>query len=394
MVPPPTTAALDTNIRVGPSGLELALGFSGGAGAPERQQEGYMGTAGSRPEAALASTPSMSEIVEGLGGSERERIAELRQLGRFVWVDLCVANLPSTELAEALDIPPHALRPLLDFERGGLPSRRFHADGQHVVFPFHCYVETGRSEGDDLPRLRAIEVNVLVHGDYLLTVHRERVSLPELLPGYSADGRSEQYIVYAVLDAMTATAFDALNDTELALEGMQTLSADVGNARVRMGTLRALSLRLTTMRRQLGPQRGIFERISEEIGQIKGLERDHERYFERIYEQLNRLIGGIDAAADSMAKLMDLRLNETMYWLTVVATIFLPLTFLTGFFGMNFAWMVEHINTLAGFLLLGIGGPALGTALTWLAVRRRGTPVQPDQDAVERLIATVRSRLH
>lgn len=336
----------------------------------------------------------MSEIVEGLGGSERERIADLRRQGHFFWIDLCVANLPREELAEILDISPHALRPLLDFERGGLPSRKFHADGQHVVFPFHCYLDTGRGEGEDIPRLRALDVNVLVHGDYLLTVHRERVSLPQLLPGFSADGRSEQYIVYAVLDAMAATAFDALNDAELALEGMQVLSADIGSARVRMGTLRALSLRLTTMRRQLGPQRGIFERISEEIGQVEGLESDNERYFERIYEQLNRLVDGIDATADSMAKLMDLRLNETMYWLTVVATIFLPLTFLTGFFGMNFAWMVGHLNTLTAFLILGVGGPALGTTLTWLAVKRRGTPVQPDQDAVERLITTVRSRLH
>jgi magnesium transporter len=336
----------------------------------------------------------MSEIVEGLGGSERERIADLRRQGHFFWIDLCVANLPREELAEILDISPHALRPLLDFERGGLPSRKFHADGQHVVFPFHCYLDTGRGEGEDIPRLRALDVNVLVHGDYLLTVHRERVSLPQLLPGFSADGRSEQYLVYAVLDAMAATAFDALNDAELALEGMQVLSADIGSARVRMGTLRALSLRLTTMRRQLGPQRGIFERISEEIGQVEGLESDNERYFERIYEQLNRLVDGIDATADSMAKLMDLRLNETMYWLTVVATIFLPLTFLTGFFGMNFAWMVGHLNTLTAFLILGVGGPALGTTLTWLAVKRRGTPVQPDQDAVERLITTVRSRLH
>ena len=335
----------------------------------------------------------MSEIVEGLGGSERERIAALREQGRFFWIDLCVADLPREELGEALDIAPHALRPLLEFERGGPPSRRFHADGQHVVFPFHCYLESDRHEGEDTPLLGAIEVNVLVHGDYLLTVHRERVSLPDLLPGYSAEGRSEQYIVYAVLDAMVATAFDALNDTELALEGLQVLAGSAGNARVRMGTLRAISLRLTTMRRQLGPQRGIFERIGEEIGQVDGLVSDNERYFERIYEQLNRMVDGIDAAADSMAKLMDLRLNETMYWLTVVATIFLPLTFLTGFFGMNFGWLIDRVDSPLAFFVLGIGGSAVATGLTWIAVRRRGTPVQPDQDAVERLIATLRRPL-
>jgi magnesium transporter len=335
----------------------------------------------------------MSEIVEGLGGSERERIASLRKRGRFFWIDLCVAALPQEELGEALGIAPHALRPLLEFERGGPPSRRFHADGQHVVFPFHCYLETDHSEGEDTPRLGAIEVNVLVHGDYLLTVHRERVSLPSLLPGYSAEGRSEQYIVYAVLDAMVATAFDALNDTELALEGMQILAGAAGNARVRMGTLRAITLRLTTMRRQLGPQRGIFERIGEEIGQVDGLVSDNERYFERIYAQLNRMVDGIDAAADSMAKLMDLRLNETMYWLTVVATIFLPLTFLTGFFGMNFGWLVDRVSSPLAFFVLGIGGSAVAAGLTWFAVKRRGTPVQPDQDAVERLIATLRRPL-
>ena len=65
-----------------------------------------------------------------------------------------------------------------------------------------------------------------------------------------------------------------------------------------------------------------------------------------------------------MAKLIDLRLNETIYWLTVVATIFLPLTFVTGFFGMNFGWMVDHIDTPLAFVLLGIGTPVLGAALT------------------------------
>ncbi len=335
----------------------------------------------------------MSEIVEGLGQGERARVAELRSQGRFFWIDVCIGDLRGEELGEALGVGPDALRPLLDFERGERPSRRFHANRNQVVFPFHCYIDAEGGDGEETPRLRGIEVNVLVHGDYLLTVHRERVSLPSLLPEYSAEGRSEQYVVYAVLDAMAATAFDALSETELALEGIQALAGAGANARVRMGALRAINLRLTTMRRQLGPQRGIFERIGEEIGQVDGLVADNERYFERVYGQLNRLVDGIDAAADSMAKLIDLRMNETMYWLTVVATIFLPLTFLTGFFGMNFGWLVGRIDTEAAFLILGIGGSAAGAALTWIAVKRRGTPVQPDQDAVERLLATLRRPL-
>jgi len=335
----------------------------------------------------------VSEIVEGLGGAELERIARLRADGRFFWIDLCVADLDERVLEQTLDVTEDALRPLLDFERGERPSRRFSADRRQVVFPFHCYVEGEAGGEEEAPGLRAIDVNVLVHGDYLLTTHRELVSLPSLLPGYSTEGRSEQYVVYAVLDAMVATAFDALSDTELALEGIQALAGTGADARVRMGTLRAINLRLTTMRRQLGPQRGIFERIGEEIGQVEGLVADNQHYFERVYEQLNRLVDGIDAAADSMAKLIDLRMNETMYWLTVVATIFLPLTFLTGFFGMNFGWLVGHIESEAAFLVLGVGGSALATLMIWLAIRRRATPVQPDQDAVERLVRTLRRPL-
>lgn len=342
----------------------------------------------------------MSEIVEALDDRGRQRIADLRAAGTFFWADICLEELTSPEeLGRVLEIPEHALRPLLSFGPGGLPSQKFHADVDHVVFPFHSYLESPPAEDEDGGEdaspafLEAIEVNVVVHGDYLLTLHRERVSLPGLLPGYSAEGRSEQYVVYAVLDGMVATAFDALNSAELALEGLQTLAGETRNARVRAGTLRAINVRLTKMRRRLGPQRGRFERIGQEIGQVNGLVADSERYFERIYAQLNRLIDGIDAASDSMAQLMDMRLNETIYWLTVLATVFLPLTFMTGFFGMNFQWMTDRIDTPAAFLALGIGGPLLSTVVIWLAIRWRATPVQPDQDALERLVTTLRRPL-
>jgi magnesium transporter len=172
---------------------------------------------------------------------------------------------------------------------------------------------------------------------------------------------------------MVGSAFDALNEIELSLDNVAVMSADLRGGRLRMATLRRISARLSRMRRRFGPQRGAFERIGEEIVRLEGLGADHERYFDRVSQQINRLVDGIDAAADALATLIDLRLNETNYWLTVVATIFLPLTFITGFFGMNFGWMVGEIDTQLAFWLLGIGTPVLGVLLI-LRVVARGSP--------------------
>ena len=155
------------------------------------------------------------------------------------------------------------------------------------------------------------------------------------------------------------------------------MSTDLHAGRVRMATLRAISSRLARMRRRIGAERGVFERIAVELKRVEGLAADDERYFDRIGDQVNRLVDAIDAAASAMATLIDLRLNETSYWLTVVATIFLPLTFITGFFGMNFEWMVGQVDSELAFWLLGIGTPVAGVALIWWLVVR-GSPVEAD----------------
>jgi magnesium transporter len=324
----------------------------------------------------------VTDIVYGLGGAQRERVGELRRSGSFFWIDVPLTETSTDDLGELLGIPEDGLRALLGFGPAQTSSRKFHADGRRVVFAFSCYLERP-DLADGIPyRMRPIEVHVLVSGDYVLTLHRERDSLPELLALSLPEGRSEQYVLYAVLEAMVASAFDALNEVEETLDDLSVMSTDLRAGRVRMATLRAMTSQLARMRRRVGPQRGVFERLGVEVARLQGLEPDEDRYFDRLGEQVNHLMDAIDAAADAMAKLIDLRLNETSYLLTVVATIFLPLTFITGFFGMNFEWMLVQIDTPLAFWLLGVGTLAAGALLAWRLVAR-GAPIQADADPTE-----------
>jgi len=70
------------------------------------------------------------------------------------------------------------------------------------------------------------------------------------------------------------------------------------------------------------------------------------------------------------------RQNTTIEQLTILATVFLPLTFITGFFGQNFAWLIGHISSYTAFIVYGLGGLVvpLGLLFLWLRLRTPHTP--------------------
>ena len=238
---------------------------------------------------------------------------------------------------------------------------------------FRCTATSSRTRTDDEAayRWQPLEVVVVVTGDYLLTVHEERVSLPAALAPDLPEERRKPYVVYSVLDAMVASTFDALNEVELRLDAVAATLTDGAGGGMPRATLRETGARLATMRRWVGAEQAGLERAGVEIGALRGFETSDEPYFDRLAEEVNRLVASIDAAANGMGMLLDLQLNERAYLVSVVATIFVPLTFITGFFGMNFGWMVDHVSSPIAFWLLGFIVPIATGVLCWRLLARR-----------------------
>jgi magnesium transporter len=214
-------------------------------------------------------------------------------------------------------------------------------------------------------------VRVVVTGAYLLTLHVEPISLPAALGLDLPEQESRPQVVSAVLVAMLESTFAALDEVMQGLERLEATWAEGRGGPVSRAALRAIGARLASMRRWVTAEQAGFERVGVEIGALRGFDTDDTRYFERLNEQLDRLPATIDAAADAMGMLLDLQLNERAYLVSVVATIFVPLTFVTGFFGMNFGWMIDHIDSPIAFWLLGIAIPVATAAVSWRLFRRQ-----------------------
>jgi len=132
---------------------------------------------------------------------------------------------------------------------------------------------------------------------------------------------------------------------------------------------RLLSLKhsIMSLRRIIAPQREVMNRLSRD--EFPQIDAQSLIYFRDIYDHLVRIQDLADIIRDIVSGSLDiyfnstsLRLNEIMKALTIVSTVFLPLSFITGAFGMNFI-NIPGAQTTNGFLITCAILVALGVAM-------------------------------
>ena len=123
-------------------------------------------------------------------------------------------------------------------------------------------------------------------------------------------------------------------------------------------------------------ERGAYLQLSEELSQFFRDVNDHLKLVNEeviaLRDVLATILQANMAVISNQQNEISVRQNETMKQLTVVATIFLPLTFITGFFGMNFSWLVNDINSFWIFLVYGVGSLVLSAVAIYYWFRRSG----------------------
>ncbi len=134
---------------------------------------------------------------------------------------------------------------------------------------------------------------------------------------------------------------------------------------------------LVALRHAVAPVRDILSPLLR--GDLAPLDHALLAYFRDVYDHALRVTDQIDSIRDLLNSTLDIHLSseahrqgEVSKQLTIIATIFLPLTYITGFFGQNFGWMVNHIDKPEHFAYIGIGSQLIALAILLAYFKRKG----------------------
>jgi magnesium transporter len=309
--------------------------------------------------------------MEVLSEVDGARIAELRKRDEFFWLDLdSPSDADLAAAGELLELHELALEDTREFAQRPKVDRY----PERVLLVYWSAHVTPNQLGVEL-----IEVHLHISGGFLFTVRRApSPELDDVRAELSPeDPHAEDYIVYRVLDGLTDALYPVVDHLEARIDALEEqVLRDTD--RSQLGEIYRLKQAVQSVERKLVPQRDQFGAAAEAILELPGLTRGSRVYLRDIGDHLAQLTGELYRQTDDLAALTTTyfsananRLNRLATRLTILATFFLIWTLVTSFFGQNFGWLVDHIDTLGTFLIYELLGLVLPTVIAAVYFWRR-----------------------
>ncbi len=322
---------------------------------------------------AIAYGPNQHEEVEI--GPDLDALRQLRRRFPVVWIDVTgisdIARIRA--LAEMFDVHPLALEDVVNGHQRVKVDR----------YPNHMFFVVYMAEDDE--DLGTEQLNVFIGRDFVITIREEwdRSLAPVRQRVAHTEGRMRRtgtdYLGYAILDSVVDHYFPVL---DIVSERLEALEDEVLE---RPGP--ALVARIQGVRRELNALRRAVWPLRDVIGELMRLENEAVIapstmiYLRDLQDHVLRVIDLVESYRELAASLMDLylssisnRMNEIMKVLTIISTIFIPLSFIAGVYGMNFQierspWNMPELTWRYGYpIALGL---MLAVALGLLLFFRR-----------------------
>ena len=172
------------------------------------------------------------------------------------------------------------------------------------------------------------------------------------------------YLAYALLDSIVDSYFIILEKIGDKIEGLEEYLISKPDAKT-LQTIHILKREMISLRRSIWPLREVISGISRKESSL--IKEATEIFLRDVYDHTIQVIDTIENFRDMVSGMLDIylsslsnRMNEVMKVLTIFASIFIPLTFVAGIYGMNFAHMPElgwkwgYFSALAVMACIGI----------------------------------------
>ncbi|MXQ52819.1 magnesium/cobalt transporter CorA [Shimazuella alba] len=215
----------------------------------------------------------------------------------------------------------------------------------------------------DQKNLRPKEIDIFQHQQYVVTFHyKEQPEIDAVWDCMKKDSNAQslgsRYICYKIMDKVADSFFPLAEKLEDRITAIGVRPEVTGRMQKQMNELFHIRRSLLRLRHVIWPFRDLVFRITQsEHLSGKGEER---RYYMDVYDYLLKLSTMIDSSRDMTSDIRDNhislnsnRMNSIMMTLTVITTIFMPLTFIAGIYGMNFEYMPELKWHYGYFFVLG-----------------------------------------